>query len=124
MACPTVELPTPYSSAKLRLLGSFARIRPDRRPDCVRGDPRRRRDRVPGCGHHLLLGADRVAAQLFLVIAGSGWVAGADGIRHPIQAGQGAHWAAGEVHTSGTDTSLTAPRGGGIGLRLFEPKHS
>jgi hypothetical protein len=24
--------------------------------------------------------------QLFLVIAGSGWVAGADGIRHPVQA--------------------------------------
>ena len=46
--------------------------------------------------------------QLFLVIAGSGWVAGADGIRHPVQAGQGARWAAGEVHTSGTDASLTA----------------
>ena len=28
--------------------------------------------------------------QLFLVIAGSGWVAGADGMRHPVQAGQGA----------------------------------
>jgi hypothetical protein len=25
-----------------------------------------------------------------LVITGSGWVAGADGIRHPVQAGQGA----------------------------------
>ena len=46
--------------------------------------------------------------QLFLVIAGSGWVAGDDGIRHPVQAGQGARWAAGEVHTSGTATSLTA----------------
>jgi hypothetical protein len=40
MSCPRVELPTPYSSAKLRLLGSFARIRPDCRRDCVRGDPR------------------------------------------------------------------------------------
>src|SRR6202043_3541825 len=46
--------------------------------------------------------------QLFLVIAGSGWVAGADGMRHPVEVGQGARWAAGEVHASGTDTSLTA----------------
>jgi hypothetical protein len=62
--------------------------------------------------------------QLFLVIAGFGWVAGDDGIRHPIQAGQGAHWAAGEVHTSGTDTSLTALALEGSSLRLFEPEHS
>jgi quercetin dioxygenase-like cupin family protein len=62
--------------------------------------------------------------QLFLVIAGSGWVAGDDGIRHPIHAGQGAHWAAGEVHTSGTDTSLTALALEGSSLRLFEPEHS
>jgi hypothetical protein len=62
--------------------------------------------------------------QLFLVIAGSGWVAGADGIRHPVQAGQGAHWAAGEVHTSGTHTSLTALAVEGSSLRLFEPEHS
>ena len=62
--------------------------------------------------------------QLFLVIAGSGWAAGADGIRHPIQAGQGVHWTAGEVHTSGTDTSLTALAVEGSSLRLFEPEHS
>jgi hypothetical protein len=62
--------------------------------------------------------------QLFLVIAGSGWVAGTDGIRHPIQAGQCAHWTAGEVHTSGTDTSLTALAVEGSSLRLFEPEHS
>ena len=62
--------------------------------------------------------------QLFLVIAGSGWVAGADGIRRPIQAGQGARWAAGEVHTSGTDTSLTALVVEGPSLRLFEPEDS
>jgi quercetin dioxygenase-like cupin family protein len=65
-----------------------------------------------------------VGDQLFLVIAGSGWVAGADGIRHPVQAGQGARWAAGEVHTSGTDTSLTALAIEGSSLRLFEPEHS
>ena len=62
--------------------------------------------------------------QLFLVIEGSGWVAGADGIRHPVEAGQGAHWAAGEVHTSGTETSLTALAVEGSSLRLFEPEPS
>jgi hypothetical protein len=61
---------------------------------------------------------------LFLVIAGSGWVAGADGIRHPVQAGHGAHWASGEVHTSGTDTSLTALAVEGSSLRLFVPEQS
>jgi quercetin dioxygenase-like cupin family protein len=62
--------------------------------------------------------------QLFLVIEGSGWVAGADGIRHPVEAGQGAHWAAGEVHTSGTETGLTALAVEGSSLRLFEPEPS
>jgi quercetin dioxygenase-like cupin family protein len=60
-----------------------------------------------------------VGDQLFLVIAGSGWVAGADGIRHPVQAGQGVRWAAGEVHASVTDTSLTALAVEGSSLRLF-----
>ena len=61
---------------------------------------------------------------MFLIIAGSGWVAGADGMHHPVQAGQGVRWAAGEVHTSGTDTSLTALAVEGSSLRLFEPEHS
>jgi hypothetical protein len=43
---------------------------------------------------------------------------------HPVQAGQGVCWAAGEVHTSGTDTSLTALAVEGSSLRLFEPEHS
>lgn len=59
-----------------------------------------------------------------MVIAGSGWVAGADGTRHPVQTGQGARWAAGEVHSSGTDTSLTALAVEGSSLQLFEPEHS
>lgn len=72
-----------------------------------------------------IIGAHPATAdQLFLVIGGSGWVAGADGIRHPIQAGQGAHWGAGEVHASGTDTSLTALAVEGSSLRLFEPEPS
>ena len=62
--------------------------------------------------------------QLFLVIAGSGWVAGADGVRHPVQAGQGARWAAGEVHTTGADAGLTALAVEGSSLGLFEPEGS
>jgi hypothetical protein len=72
-----------------------------------------------------IIGAHPTTAdQLFLVIGGSGWVAGADGIRHAIQAGQGVHWGAGEVHTSGTDTSLTALAVEGSSLGLFEPERS
>lgn len=46
--------------------------------------------------------------QLFLAIAGSGWVAGADRQRHAIKAGEGAVIARGEVHAKGSDTGLTA----------------
>jgi quercetin dioxygenase-like cupin family protein len=41
--------------------------------------------------------------QLFLVVAGSGWVAGADAVRRPLRAGQGAVIARGEVHAKGSD---------------------
>ena len=44
-------------------------------------------------------------AQLFLVIAGQGWAAGADGERVPISAGWGVRWDAGETHTSGTEAA-------------------
>ncbi|MER6395354.1 cupin domain-containing protein [Kitasatospora sp. NPDC001603] len=46
--------------------------------------------------------------QLFLVIAGDGWVAGADGQRVPVSAGDGVRWEPGEEHASGTATGLTA----------------
>jgi quercetin dioxygenase-like cupin family protein len=46
--------------------------------------------------------------QLFLIVAGSGWVSGGDGIRRPIGAGQGAFIGRGEVHAKGSDTGLTA----------------
>ena len=39
--------------------------------------------------------------QLFLVVAGSGWVGGADGVRWPLRAGQGAVISRGEVHAKG-----------------------
>jgi quercetin dioxygenase-like cupin family protein len=46
--------------------------------------------------------------QLFLVVAGSGWVAGADGLRRPLRAGQGAVIARGELHAKGSDAGCSA----------------
>jgi quercetin dioxygenase-like cupin family protein len=46
--------------------------------------------------------------QLFVVVAGEGWVAGADGVRRPVRVGQAAVIARGEVHTKGSATGLTA----------------
>jgi len=62
------------------------------------------------------------AAQLFLVIAGEGWTAGPDGERVPIAVGSGVRWDAGESHTSGTETGLTALAIEGHSLDLFEPE--
>ncbi|WP_035847329.1 cupin domain-containing protein [Kitasatospora azatica] len=59
--------------------------------------------------------------QLFLVIAGAGWVSGPDGVRIPVTAGTAVHWSAGEDHTSGTDSGLTALALEGADLHLFEP---
>jgi mannose-6-phosphate isomerase-like protein (cupin superfamily) len=63
-----------------------------------------------------------VGAQMFLVIAGAGWVAGPDGERVAIAAGQGVRWDDGEVHTSGTDVGFTALSVEGAPFRLFEPE--
>ena len=46
--------------------------------------------------------------QLFLVVAGSGWVSGGDGLQRPIGVGRGAFITRGEVHAKGSDTGLTA----------------
>lgn len=46
--------------------------------------------------------------QLFLVVTGSGWISGCDGVRYPLATGQGARIARGEVHAKGSDTGLTA----------------
>ena len=48
------------------------------------------------------------AQQLFVVVQGSGWVAGGDGEREPIATGEAVLWDAGEDHQSGTDEGLTA----------------
>ena len=60
--------------------------------------------------------------QLFLVTAGEGWTAGPDGKRVPIATGWGVRWDAGENHTSGTETGLTALAFEGAALSLFEPE--
>jgi quercetin dioxygenase-like cupin family protein len=48
------------------------------------------------------------AQQLFAVMRGSGWVAGGDGVRQEIRAGEVVLWEAGEEHESGSDLGLTA----------------
>lgn len=47
-------------------------------------------------------------AQLLLVVAGSGWVASADGVRHGVSEGRGAYFDRGEQHSKGSDTGMTA----------------
>jgi hypothetical protein len=46
--------------------------------------------------------------QLFLVVAGTGWVRGADETRRPIAAGQAAYRAPGRWHESGSQDGMTA----------------
>jgi quercetin dioxygenase-like cupin family protein len=46
--------------------------------------------------------------QLFLVVAGSGWVSGDDGVRRPLGVGWAACIGRGEVHAKGSEAGLTA----------------
>jgi hypothetical protein len=46
--------------------------------------------------------------QLFLVLAGEGWVRGAESDRIQIEPGQAAFWTTGEWHESGSETGMTA----------------
>ncbi len=48
------------------------------------------------------------AAQLLVVVSGSGWVSGDDGVRHAVSAHLGALWGAGERHAAGTDHGMVA----------------
>jgi quercetin dioxygenase-like cupin family protein len=48
------------------------------------------------------------SAQLFVVVRGSGWVSGADGLRIQISAGEAVLWEPGEEHESGSDEGMTA----------------
>ncbi len=46
--------------------------------------------------------------QLFLVVAGEGWVRGEAPEQVPIAAGRAAFWTAGEWHAAGTEGGMTA----------------
>ena len=46
--------------------------------------------------------------QLFIIIDGSGWGAGADGIRVALNRGQVVLFRRGEVHSKGSDSGMTA----------------
>jgi len=46
-------------------------------------------------------------AQLFLVMAGEGWVAGADGERVSLRAGEGAFFSPNEQHSKGSEPGMT-----------------
>lgn len=48
-----------------------------------------------------------VLNQVYYVVEGSGWVAGANGEQVSIAAGQAAVWDPGEEHESGTDIGMT-----------------
>jgi len=60
--------------------------------------------------------------QLFLVVAGEGWVSGPDRRRLAIRAGQGVRWDPEEIHTSGSETGLTAIAVEGPNLEIFGPR--
>jgi hypothetical protein len=51
---------------------------------------------------------EATVGQLFCVLAGEGWVSGADGVRQPIRPFQAVHWQAGERHATGTTAGLVA----------------
>jgi GrpB-like predicted nucleotidyltransferase (UPF0157 family) len=48
------------------------------------------------------------APQLFAVVAGTGWVSGAEQIPRPIGAGYAAWWDTGEAHEAGSEDGMTA----------------
>ena len=48
------------------------------------------------------------SGQLFVPLAGEGWVSGPGGERQPLQVGQVAIFACGELHAKGSDTGLVA----------------
>ena len=49
-----------------------------------------------------------VTPQLFLVVAGEGWVRGNTEARRPVHAFEAAFWQGGEWHESGSETGMTA----------------
>jgi quercetin dioxygenase-like cupin family protein len=47
-------------------------------------------------------------AQLFMVVAGAGWVEGENGVRRSVKIGEAAFFSPGEVHAKGSDSGMTA----------------
>ena len=47
-------------------------------------------------------------AQLFIVVAGAGWVEGQDGVRSDVKTGEAAFFSPGEVHAKGSESGMTA----------------
>ena len=62
--------------------------------------------------------------QLFLVVAGEGWVRGDAETRRPVHAFEAAFWHRGEWHESGSETGMTALviEGEGVDPTLFMPE--
>ena len=46
--------------------------------------------------------------QLWIIVRGQGWVAGADGVRHPVRTGEGMVISRGEVHAKGSERGCSA----------------
>jgi quercetin dioxygenase-like cupin family protein len=88
----------------------------------ARANPDRRASVVPlghgsGAGHvyavHMEPGGEIAPhpadfGQLYLVVAGGGWVSGVDGVRLPVATGAGAFIPRGEVHAKGSASGMTA----------------
>ncbi len=86
------------------------------------------RDITIGCMH---LGAggsvgfhQATVPQLFLTVAGVGWVAGTDRVRRPIRQYEAAFWERGEWHEAGSERGMTAIviEGDGVVPRSFMPE--
>ncbi len=62
--------------------------------------------------------------QLFLVMAGEGWVRGETETRRPVHAFEAAFWYGGEWHESGSETGMTAVviEGKGIDPTVLMPE--
>jgi len=63
--------------------------------------------------------------QLFLLVAGAGWVCGTERVRHAINPYEAAFWDTGEWHEAGSETGMTALviEGEGIGPTLLASLH-
>jgi quercetin dioxygenase-like cupin family protein len=46
--------------------------------------------------------------QLFVVVEGTGWGAGADGVRTPLRGGEAALFRRGDLHSKGSEEGMTA----------------